>query len=384
MTITENGVLYPREISEVPISNEVDYRLFSRVLDSKIMSASYKAFWLRAILKEVQADNYEIPFKKLVCQMVAFAWYPISAYKLYFGACDNLAKVVNYISQKENFNSNYSEKDLFNYLMNSSDKTIIKMLKDLTYNVPYRFLSPFFKNEVKGKKSNVEKIIEELSVTDKDCVYEIRTDESGEKYIKIKKQWINYLKYNYAILNDWTSYKLTCFLQVRNPNVPAIASKLEQPKTRKLTPQLNIWKNILKEQKVIDIYSNKEFNESNFDDLGVLSLDHFIPWSFVLHDQMWNLVPTFKNINSKKSDNLLDFDRYINGVCEMQYISFSYVFNHKISKQQEEYTDLFRIDSEEKLRKMINYEEFSKSMKEVIYPVYNIAKNQGFSVIERL
>ncbi|MDU1032741.1 HNH endonuclease domain-containing protein [Clostridium sp.] len=27
-------------------------------------------------------------------------------------------------------------------------------------------------------------------------------------------------------------------------------------------------------------------------------MDHFIPWSFAFHDQMWNLVPTFNNINS--------------------------------------------------------------------------------------
>ena len=32
-----------------------------------------------------------------------------------------------------------------------------------------------------------------------------------------------------------------------------------------------------------------------FANLGPLSIDHFIPWGFVLHDEAWNLVPMFRN-----------------------------------------------------------------------------------------
>ena len=75
--------------------------------------------------------------------------------------------------------------------------------------------------------------------------------------------------------------------------------------------------------------TDKEFIDDNYKLYGVLSLDHFIPWSFVLHDQMWNLVLTFKNINSKKSDNLLDYDTYIDKFRNIQYEAFEFVVNEK-------------------------------------------------------
>lgn len=40
-------------------------------------------------------------------------------------------------------------------------------------------------------------------------------------------------------------------------------------------------------------------------------LDHFIPWSFVSHDLLWNLLPINPNINSSKSDNLPPLEIFI-------------------------------------------------------------------------
>lgn len=40
---------------------------------------------------------------------------------------------------------------------------------------------------------------------------------------------------------------------------------------------------------------------------------------------MWNLVPTFKNINSSKSDKLLNYNRYIDDFCDMQYMATTYI-----------------------------------------------------------
>ncbi|MDY5576621.1 MAG: HNH endonuclease domain-containing protein [Lachnospiraceae bacterium] len=37
-----------------------------------------------------------------------------------------------------------------------------------------------------------------------------------------------------------------------------------------------------------------------------ISIDHFVPWSYVAHDEMWNLNPTTKSINSSKRNNLLE------------------------------------------------------------------------------
>lgn len=371
------------EISYVPYSNEVDYATFSRVLSDSKVVATYKMYWLLGLLDEAAIGNVEISFRKLISRMITYAWYPILAYRLSFGLCDNLAKVVNYIADTYNLGSNYDEKKLLEFIYNNEDKKLNKMIKELTYNVPYRFLSPFFQDKLKGETTKVEKIIEELSKESKTCVYSIYRNEDNESYIRINGGWCNYLKYNYKIIQGWAYYKLVCFLQKRNPNTPGIAMKLEAPKSRNLTAQTAIWKEIIQRKHIVDIYTDKEFIDDNYKTYGVLSLDHFIPWSFVLHDQMWNLVPTFKNINSKKNSNLLDYDTYIDKFCNIQYEAFEFVVNEKKKNQIEEYREMLKIENPKKFLEKESKEVFFKMIKKEVYPVYNIAVNQGFGVVDR-
>lgn len=380
--IENNNILLPKGISEVPYSTEVDYLTFSRVL--KDTSASYKMYWLLSILDEVVLGNETISFRKLISRMITYAWYPILSFKLSFGLCDNLSKVVNYIADTYNLPSNYDEQKLLKFIYECEDKTANKMIKDLTYNVPYRFLAPFFTDKLKGKTSQVERIIEELSIEEGTCVYSINKDSNGDKYIELRENWCNYLKYNYQILKGWTYYKLVCFIQKRNPNTPAIAMKLEMPKSRNLKAQTDIWKNVIEQKHILDIYTNEEFTCDNYDKYGVLSIDHFVPWSFVLHDQMWNLVPTFKNINSKKSDNLLKYDEYIDKFCSIQYEAFSFVVNNNKKNQIEEYREILKIPDAKEFLETQSREVFYKMINKEIYPVYNIAINQGFKVSEKL
>lgn len=372
------------EISYVPYSNEVDYATFSRVLSDSKVVATYKMYWLLGLLDEAAIGNVEISFRKLISRMITYAWYPILAYKLSFGLCDNLVKVVNYIADTYNLGSNYDEKKLLEFIYNNEDKKLNKMMRELTYNVPYRFLSPFFQHKLKGETTKVEKIIEELSKESKTCVYSIYRNKDNESYIRINDGWCNYLKYNYKIIQGWAYYKLVCFLQKRNPNTPGIAMKLEAPKSRNLTAQTAIWKEIIQRKHIVDIYTDKEFIDDNYKIYGVLSLDHFIPWSFALHDQMWNLVPTFKNINSKKSDNLLDYDAYIDKFCNIQYEAFEFVVNEKKKNQIEEYREMLKIADPKRFLEKESKEVFFKMIKKEVYPVYNIAVNQGFGIMERL
>lgn len=97
----QESIILPKEISEVPYSNEVDYATFSRVLRDDKVVASYKMYWLLSLLDEVSLGNAEIEFKKLISKMVVYAWYPILKYELSFGLCDNLAKVVNLLKNKK-------------------------------------------------------------------------------------------------------------------------------------------------------------------------------------------------------------------------------------------------------------------------------------------
>ncbi len=363
---------------DVPYSREVDYITFSRVLKDDRVVASYKMYWLLAILDEVQEGNIEIEFRKLITRMIAYAWYPISKFRLYFGAWDNLGKVVNYISDTYNLKPNINKSKLIDFIYNSDDKELNKMIKNLTYNVPHKFLSPFYDGI---SKEPPLKTVMVLSKENKGWIYEIYRNSDEENCIRVREGWDDYLKYNYKMIQGWVYYKLVCFLQKRNPNVPGIAMKLEAPLNRKLTTQTKIWSSIIERKNIIDLYTGLPFTKENYKEHGNLSMDHFIPWSFVLHDQMWNLVPTFKNINSQKSDNLFNYEDYIEGLAKLQYDAFCFVVDEKRENEIEEYRGILRVPDAVAFKDEGSYEEFFKRYKDGTCPIYNIAANQGFKVV---
>ena len=340
-------------------------------------------YWLLGILDEVALGNTEIEFKKIISRMIVYSWYPILQYKLNYGIFDNLKKSVNYIAIKYNLPNNYDENKLLDFIYSNDDKELNKMMKELTYNVPYRLLSPFFTDKLKGQKDSIKnKMITELSLESENCLYKIVKGDKDK--IILNEGWKDYLQKNYKVIKGWIYYKIVCFLQKRNPNVPAIAFKIEAPKSRNLTRATTLWKEIIISKNINDIYTGMDFTKENYDKLGVLSIDHFIPWSFVLHDEMWNLTPTFKNINSSKSDNLPSYQEYIDKFCSVQYEAFSYLCDKKKDKDLECYIDVMRLENPFEFLKYKSREEFNDKLKQTISPIYQIALNQGFEVLNKV
>ena len=276
--ISTDTLSYKEIHLNMPQSDLVDYRVFSRLLDDDKVVASYKMYWLLGILDEVALGNTEIEFKKIISRMIVYSWYPILQYKLNYGIFDNLKKPVNYIAIKYNLPNNYDENKLLDFIYSNDDKELNKMMKELTYNVPYRLLSPFFTDKLKGQKDSIKnKMITELSLESENCLYKIVKGEKDK--IILNDGWKDYLQKNYKVIKGWIYYKIVCFLQKRNPNVPAIAFKIEAPKSRNLTRATTLWKEIIISKNINDIYTGMDFTKENYDKLGVLSIDHFIPWT---------------------------------------------------------------------------------------------------------
>ena len=40
------------------------------------------------------------------------------------------------------------------------------------------------------------------------------------------------------------------------------------------------------------------------------NVDHFIPWSFVMNDELWNLMPMDSSLNSAKNNRLPDWNDF--------------------------------------------------------------------------
>ena len=234
--------------------------------------------------------------------------------------------------------------------------------------MPYRFIRPWFNQETRSLKDGLvnSKIIE---LQNESAPYLI--DLSNSK-IKINEKWFDWIKINYSILKTSTNFYLLKYLEKENPNVTSLSIKLEKPKHRNLSSQTKYWKSyILNEPNAISVFENKPISE-----LKELSIDHFLPWSFVTHDLIWNLHPVNKNVNSSKN-NILPNKKYFTKFYSLQFSFCKHLQNNDLRKPLENYCNLFKCSNDE--LKNLSQEIFTEKMNGFYLPQYDIAKNMGFN-----
>jgi hypothetical protein len=317
--------------------------------------------------------------------MIASAWYPLLQYHLNFGYSDKLSFIVNLIYTKYKFDPEIKEEVLLNKLENIKDSEIEKSIRDFYRYVPYRLLSPFYSDKLTRAADNKKnRLILDISQKTDIALYKILLPKEA---ISINNNWYWYIYKNQNIVSGWMNYKLIYFLQKKNPNVPALPFKLSAPYQRDLNIAKKFWKLILEQQNINDIYTNKPLKEDYFLIYGERSIDHFIPWSFVLHDELWNLVPTFKSVNSSKSNKLPKLDLYFDKFSDMQYSAFSLLINSTNRKESnkllEDYLNInrsFDLNSLIHTRNQTTKNVFNKSLKDTILPLFQIAYNQGYEL----
>jgi hypothetical protein len=371
-----------RIMTMLPADQKVDARPLENLFEYKYLSASYKLFWFLGIYKEILQNKQKITFRRIVCRMIASAWYPLLQYHLNFGYSDKLKDVVSLIHEKYQISSDTKEEELLLKIEKLNDTEVEAAIKGFYNLVPYRLLSPFFSDTLTGKSENDKnKMIVGLSLTDPNALYQII---ESEKAIYINDNWFEYICQNQNIVFGWFNYKLISYLQKNNPNVPAIPFKLSAPNKRNLSIAKNFWSSLACQENMYDVYTGIPLTQDNFNKYGNVSIDHFIPWSFVLHDELWNLVPTFRNINSSKSNKLPKMDLYMDKFCEIQYTAFCFVRGKRESKKiLEDYLTInnkIDINALMNSNREINKNEFSNSLKSTVQPLYQIAYNQGYEL----
>ena len=372
--------------SLLPKSDIVESGYLNSMLEN--FSASYKIYWFRGIFTEVMKGNSQIAFRKIVGRMIASAWYPVVYYKLSLGHSDKLSDAIYYIHRELGVAREEKEEQIVRFVCESKDKRLNKMISDFTNMVPYRLIRPFYQRELAYEKKHdlyfkdakVNGLIEQYNRKDSNNAFYVLNN--AEEYLTVSTRWIYYLKMNAAIIEGWMNYKLIDYIQRRNTNVPAIPYKIFPPtnRDRNLSVETRYWKRIQKELPLFDIYTGTEFTDKNLQAYGGMSIDHFIPWSFVLHNEIWNLYPMYKNINSEKSNKLPDKDMYLNEFCEKQYQAFMLAKGWKKDKKiTDQYLnvkqDIFDIDGSD-----CGHDTFLMAMKQTIEPLYQIANNQGYMV----
>ena len=347
----------------LPSQGIVDAGRLSRIFDKT--TATYKFYWFVSIIDLICANPSRrvFTFDEIIAGMIAEAWYPIHYFKLSFGKLDSLESNILEIQRVLNIPIDASKESVKEQIIRNIDNPVIRrLLYVFTLNVPYRFLSPWI------PKATDAQVVTESQVFLNDCPYAI-----FDKTILISNSWVEYLISYAAILKDFAFWNLSIFLQKRNPNVPDIPSKLVKPLQRApLTRQHRFWDRYIQAVGQIHcIYTGATLTAGNYD------LDHFIPWSFVVHDLLWNLIPSDSSVNSSKSNCIPSLDRYLAPMAKLHHDALRENYSSNPSDKLLEDYLVFRCSIPELINS--SYEQFLILFKNEFTPMAQTATNMGFA-----
>jgi len=320
----------------------------------KNTSATYKFYWFWAILQSIEEGGTIINKREIFSRMITLSWYTVNYFHISFGKQDLIQNAILQIKEIESLSVDTNQKVILETLLTSTNPKTLSILNHFDKNVPHKFLSPWLGSESKSKTYE-HSLNHSLKAP-----YSLYNDS-----IVISDIWLQYLIRNSAILKTFCYWNLTLFLQSRNPNVPDIPNKIHRPITRGglNKHKRKFWDLVIKEIGAVKcIYTGKPLN------IGEYVIEHFIPYQFVAHDLMWNLIPADSSFNSKKRDKLPKFDVFFNSFYEIQQIGIE-IIKSKNPKNSflEDYLPIFPDLN-------IKKDKFEEQIK----PLLIIAHNNGF------
>lgn len=130
----------------LPQSEVVEAAYLERMLSN--LSSSYKLFWFKGIFTEIRQGRERLEFKQVVARMIAAAWYPVVYYNLSLGVNDKLADAIKYMRDSLGIRREEKEENIVRIICESTDKQLLKMIRDFTNLVPYRLIHPFYQQEI--------------------------------------------------------------------------------------------------------------------------------------------------------------------------------------------------------------------------------------------
>jgi len=366
-------------MATLPISDKLPVELLATCFQKT--TNSYKFYWFLAILAYIKTERTPvIPVNDLKSIMISDIWYPTVYFYLSFGKQDRLSLTAAMLNLMENGGANPDNEHLSETIstLRNTSRDFAKEFNNLGRYVPYRFLEPFFRDKLRGVQDHRKNgLIIELagaSFTNSSAPTIYRFWEDGDKKIEIHPDWYNYLQRHLAILEDYCLWNLLKYLQTRNPNVPNIAGKLFLPRNRNLENARKYWQQALRTLgQTHCIYSQEIIPTHGF------SLDHFLPWRYVTHDLLWNIIPTLPAVNSSKGDRLPDLSCYFEKFSQLQFKALQTVAlsNRSTLGTIEDYIILFGCEGRDELIQ-IPYDAFQNKLRETLAPQLQIARSMGF------
>ena len=109
-----------------------------------------------------------------------------------------------------------------------------------------------------------------------------------------------------------------------------------------------------------------------------ISIDHFVPWQFVAHDELWNLSPTTKTINSSKGNKLPRWEEYYEPLALLEYKAYRICDDNPVAKAKFEECAKYHINNMD-VRNSLYAEglddgQFPERLGNILKPVYRVGE----------
>lgn len=368
--------------------NSLDIRGFSQMM--KDPSYCYKFYWLEAIIHLILEDVRETTFDVIIDEMIANAWYSVREFHIHLsglqkdgGIGDGLERAILLLTELSDLPANASKIEIKNEISKHNSQ-LKKYKEQLTNMVPYRALAGFFlKSNEKADWGSVVRMtayIRRVNDSVTSLPYILGDGSRLKKQVIFHPDWIEMIQDHAVSILGWIQYEKVKWLQNNNPEVPGLVYKLApmDEKMRKLSKVRNLWNGIIEQTPVHDVFTGSVIRLREYD------VDHFVPWSFVMNDELWNLMPMESSLNSSKSNRLPRWDPFFNGFAENQFTMYKMVNEQPGLRKLFEacYRDnLHSIWAGQELYRPGNTKEvFANILQKNMQPVYDSARRQGYEI----
>ena len=371
--------------------NTLDIEAFGLMM--KDPSYCYKFYWLEAIVRLISEGVTETTFDTVINEMIVSAWYSVREFHIHLSGMqadgqvrDGLERAVIRLTELSGLPAHASKVEILNAIR-THDAELKPAKEQLTNMVPYRALAGFFTkenepadwNSVRRMTAYIERVNRESTL----LPYTLGPSGKLSKEIMFQDAWAEMIRDNTVSILGWIQYEKVKWLQSMNPEVPGLVYKLTpmDTKMRKLASVRRLWEGVLELREIRDVFTDEIVIPKQYD------VDHFIPWSFVMNDELWNLMPMDSSLNSSKSNRLPKWEPFFPRFAENQYLLYGLIHEmpglHKLFEAC--YKDnLHSIWAGQELyRRGNSKEEFLRILEKNMLPVYESARRQGYEMWNR-
>jgi len=345
---------------------------------------TYKFFWFLSLLDKAKIADFRsdlrVEIKELAREMVAQAWPCRRLFKLWFGHQDRLQGLIDELAETSGLPDNARLDEVRNAALELSQADL-SLLQDF---VPYRFLTPWLRSALvgvsdHGRNQLIQLLAARCAHSPRPTPYSFDSVIGRPKQIVIGSKWLTFLQSNHLPLRAFAQLSVARYFETRNPGIPGIINKLERPGIRKLEKARTFWNTVLVQQPLRCIYSGEPIR-ADYD------LDHFLPWSFVTHDLIWNLTPAPGAINLAKSDAVPSLNRYLDAFVDQHYVAMPVLQTaltdlrgaqlRALEAITLEYTTLFKVPATEFFQ--LSRDQYTKVLSTEIHAQADVARRLNF------